>query len=153
MRWVLESGEQGDLPDRSLKRTLAALSLDASDPATFARLHAQSPQVNAAKMRRPLLVMAGGADRTVPIREVVDYVATLKTAARPVTLLVEPNGRHSPVDPIPREGYLYVLETMLERHLGGVAPEPPSPALRAYLQDNLRLAGPEFAGFGQTAAR
>jgi dipeptidyl aminopeptidase/acylaminoacyl peptidase len=149
MRWVLESGEQGDLPDRSLKRTLAALSLDASDPATFARLHAQSPQVNAAKMRRPLLVMAGGADRTVPIREVVDYVATLKTAARPVTLLVEPNGRHSPVDPIPREAYLFGMETMLQAHLGGPAPEPPGQRLRAYLHKNLRLAGPEFARYAR----
>ena len=85
MRWLVESGEQGDLPDRSLRQTLRALSLDAGDPATYARLHAQSPRVNAAKMRRPLLVMAGGADRTVAIREVIDYVATLKAQGSPVT--------------------------------------------------------------------
>ena len=149
MRWLLQAGDQGDLPDRSLKHTLAALSLDSTDAATYARLHGQSPLVNAAKMRRPLLVIAGGADRTVAIREVVNYAATLQAAKRPMTLLVEPNGGHSPVDPVPREAYLFAMETMLQRHLGGAAPEPPGQRLRAYLRQNLRVAGPEFARYAQ----
>ncbi len=149
MRWLLQAGDQGDLPDRSLKHTLAALSLDSTDTATYARLHEQSPLANAAKMRRPLLVIAGGADRTVAIREVVNYVATLQAAKRPMTLLVEPNGGHSPVDPVPREAYLFAMETMLQRHLGGAAPEPPGQRLRAYLRQNLRVAGPEFARYAQ----
>ena len=153
MRWLVDVGEQGDLPDRSLKQTLHALSLDASDPAVFARLHAQSPLVNASKMRRPLLVMAGGADRTVAIRSVVDYVATLRRLGRPVSLLVEPNGGHSPVDPIPREAYLFAMETMLQRHLGGPPPEPPGQRLRAYLRENLRLAGPEFGALAKRSVR
>ncbi len=151
MRWLVDAGDQGDLPDRSLKHTLAALSLDASDPATYARLHAQSPQANAVKMRRPLAIMAGGADRTVAIREVVAYAATLKTLRRPVTLLVEPNGGHSPVDPVPREAYLFAMETMLQQYLGGPAPEPPGQRLRAYLRQNLRAAGPEFAKYAATS--
>ncbi len=151
MRWLIEAGDQGDLPDRSLKHTLAALSLDATDPATYARLHAQSPQANAAMMRRPLLIMAGGADRTVAIREVTAYTATLKTLRRPVTLLVEPNGGHSPVAPIPREAYLFAMETMLQKHLGGPTPEPPGQRLRAYLRENLRLAGPEFRALANDA--
>lgn len=149
MRWLLQAGDQGDLPDRSLKHALAALSLDSTDAATYARLHAQSPLVNAAKMHRPLLVIAGGADRTVAIREVVNYAATLQAAKRPMTLLVEPNGGHSPVDPVPREAYLFAMETMLQRHLGGAAPEPPGQRLRAYLRQNLRVAGPEFARYAQ----
>lgn len=153
MRWLIEFGEQGDLPDRSLQQTLRALALDATDPAIYARLHAQSPLVNAARMRRPLLVMAGGADRTVAIREVIHYVATLKAQGSPVTLLVEPGGGHSPVAPIPREAYLFAMETMLQRHLGGPEPEAPGPRLRAYLRENLRLAGPEFAGFAKKPAR
>lgn len=153
MRWLVDAGEQGDLPDRSLKQTLHALSLDATDPAVFARLHAQSPLVNAVKMRRPLLVMAGGADRTVAIRSVTDYVATLKTLGHPVTLLVEPNGGHSPVDPVPREAYLFAMETMLQRHLGGPPPEPPGQRLRAYLRENLRLAGPEFGALAKRPVR
>ena len=98
-------------------------------------------------MRRPLLIMAGGADRTVAIREVVNYTATLKSRGQPVTLLVEPNGGHSPVDPVPREAYLFGMETMLQKHLGGSVPEPPGQRLRACLRQNLRLAGPEFSAF------
>ncbi len=153
MRWLVDAGEQGDLPDRSLKQTLHALSLDATDPGVFARLHAQSPLANASKMRRPLLLMAGGADRTVAIRSVIDYVARLKAQGSPVTLLVEPNGGHSPVEPVPREAYLFAMESMLQRHLGGPQPEPPGPRLRAYLRENLRLAGPEFRALAKKPAR
>ncbi|MEG2940898.1 MAG: prolyl oligopeptidase family serine peptidase [Thermomonas sp.] len=149
MRWLVTSGDQGDLPDRSLRHTLRALSLDATDPATYARLHAQSPLVNAAKMQRPLLIMAGGADRTVAIKEVVNYSATLKSLGRAVTLLVEPGGGHSPVDPVPREAYLFGMETMLQKHLGGPVPDAAGQRLRAYLRENLRLAGPEFKAFAK----
>ncbi len=153
MRWLVAAGEQGDLPDRSLKHTLAALSLDATDPATYARLHAQSPQANALMMQRPLLIMAGGADRTVAIREVTHYVAALKAQGSPVTLLVEPGGGHSPAAPIPREAYLFAMETMLQRHLGGPVPEPAGPRLRDYLRENLRAAGPEFRALARKPAR
>jgi hypothetical protein len=93
--------------------------------------------------------MAGGADRTVAIREVATYAATLKTLRRPLTLLVEPNGGHSPVDAVPREAYLFAMETMLQRHLGGPPPDAPGQRLRAYLRENLRLAGPEFKDFAK----
>ena len=149
MQWLLESGDQGDLPDRSLRHTLRALSLDSTDPVTYARLHSQSPLINAAKMRRPLLVMAGGADRTVAIREVVHYAATLKALDKPVSLYVEPGGGHSPDAPLPREAYFYLMEAMLHAHLGGAEPEAPGARLRAYLRENLRLAGPEFAALKQ----
>lgn len=147
MRWLLDAGDQGDLPDRSLKHTLAALSLDPTDAATAARLHAQSPLVHAAKMHRPVLIMAGGADRTVAIREVLNYAATVKAAGRPLSLLVEPGGGHAPSDPVPREAYLFGMETLLQAHLGGAAPEAPGQRLRVYLRENLRLTGPEFREF------
>jgi hypothetical protein len=98
-------------------------------------------------MRRPLLVIAGGADRTVAIREVTAYVARLKTLGRPESLLVEANGGHSPIEPIPREAYLYAMEAMLHRHLGGGAPEEPGSSLRQYLRQSFRLPGTEFAEF------
>ena len=41
------------------------------------------------------------------------------------------------------------METMLQKHLGGPAPEPAGQRLRAYLRENLRLAGPEFAEFAK----
>ena len=150
MQWLLDAGDQGALPARSLLASLQALRIDPNDPATRARLQAQSPVANAAAMRRPLLIMAGGADRTVAIREVVHYAATLETLGKPVSLYVEPGGGHSPADPLPREAYAYLMETMLHAHLGGAAPEPPGTRLRAYLRENLRLAGAEFADLRKT---
>jgi len=147
MQWLLASGDQGDLPDRSLLQTLRALSVDPGDAVSRTRLRAKSPQANATRMQRPLLLMAGGADRTVPIRSVIHYAARLRALHRPVSLLVEPGGGHSPIDAIPREAYLFAMETMLQRHLGGTEPEPPGQRLRTYLRENLRLAGPELEKF------
>jgi dipeptidyl aminopeptidase/acylaminoacyl peptidase len=145
MRWLVDSGDQGALPDRSLSLTLRALKMDPSDPATYARLHAQSPVANASRMARPLLVMAGGADRTVAARGVIDYVARLQRLGKAVSLYVEPGGGHSPAAPVPREAYAYLMVQMLHAHLDGAAPDAPGAELRAYLRKNLRLAGPEFA--------
>jgi dipeptidyl aminopeptidase/acylaminoacyl peptidase len=152
MRWLVASGDQGALPDRSLALTLRALKMDPSDPATYARLHAQSPLINAARVQRPLLVMAGGADRTVAARGVIDYVARLQRLGKPVSLYVEPGGGHSPVASVPREAYAYLMVQMLHAHLGGAAPDAPATGLRAYLRSNLRLAGPEFGDVAKRAA-
>jgi dipeptidyl aminopeptidase/acylaminoacyl peptidase len=149
MRWLLEAGDQGARPDRSLKAQLKLLSFDPDDPATYTRLHAQSPLVGAAKLHRPLLLLAGGEDRTVPVREVVHYAAQLRRLRKPVTLYIEPNGGHSPTDPLPREAYVYLMEAMLHAHLGGAAPDAPGVKLREYLQQSVRLAGPEFAAFAK----
>lgn len=149
MRWLVDAGEQGALPDRSLALTLRALKMDPSDPATYARLHAQSPVANVARMQKPLLLMAGAADRTVAARGVIDYAARLQRIGREVSLYVEPGGGHSPVAPQPREAYAYLMVAMLHAHLGGAAPDAPGAGLRAYLRENLRLAGPEFAALKQ----
>jgi dipeptidyl aminopeptidase/acylaminoacyl peptidase len=153
MQWLLDAGDQGARPDRSLRAQLRLLSFDPGDPRTHARLHAQSPLVGAAKLRRPLLLLAGCEDRTVPIREVVHYAARLRRLGKPVTLYVEPDGGHSPTDPLPREAYVYLMEAMLHAHLGGAAADPPGPKLREYLQRNVRLAGPEFAAFAAFARK
>jgi len=144
MRWLVDAGDQGALPDRSLLATLRSLSIDPNDAATVARLHAQSPLGNAGQLRRPLLVLAGGADRVVAIREVVHYAATLRALGKPVSLFVEPGGGHSPSSPLALDAYAYLTEAMLHAHLGGAAPELPGTRLRAYLDGNLRLAGQEL---------
>jgi dipeptidyl aminopeptidase/acylaminoacyl peptidase len=149
MRWLVKAGDQGDLPDRSLVASLRALSIDPGDPGTYARLHSQSPLANVARMGRPLLVMAGGADRVVAIREVVNYVARLHLRGKPVSFYVEPGGGHAPVQPLPQDAYAFLMLSMLHAHLGGAAPTPPGAELRAWLRENLRLAGPEFADLAQ----
>lgn len=149
MNWLVRHGDQGDLPDRSLVQALRALELDPADPETYRRLHAQSPLVNAARMRRPLLILAGGADRVVAIREVANYAARLRLQGKPVSLYVEPGGGHSPTARLPIDAYAFLMLRMLHVHLGGRAPEAPGPDLLAWLRDNLRLAGPEFDGLGR----
>lgn len=81
------------------------------------------------------------------MRSVTHYAAALRVLHRPVTLLVEPGGGHLAVDMIPREAYLFAVDTMLQRHLGGPRPEPPGQRLLIYLGENLRVAGPAFAEF------
>jgi acetyl esterase/lipase len=144
MRWLLDSGDQGALPDRSLAAALRALSVDPADPGTYRRLHAQSPVANVSRLRRPVLLLAGGADRVVAIREVINYAARLRRLGKPVSLYVEPGGGHAPVDKVPRDAYAYLTEAMLHAYLGGAAPDAPGAELRAYLQKNLRLADREL---------
>lgn len=143
MRWLHESGSQGSRADRSLAASMRLLGLDVDDPASYAHLREQSPLANAGKMRRPLLLLAGGEDRTVPIREVIHYAAVLRRLGKDVSLYVEADGGHSPSAPLPREAYVYLMEAMLHRHLGGARPDAPSPRLRDYLRPSLRLVGRE----------
>jgi len=100
-----------------------------------------------ARMRRPLLLLAGGEDDRVPIRGVTDYAARLKLLKRDVSLFVDADAGHSlSVDPRTLEAYLYLEEKMLHRHLGGAAPEPASAELREHIKRNLRLRGPSLSG-------
>ena len=126
--------------------TMRHLGVDPADRALMARLHAQSPVANVARMRRPLLLLAGAEDDRVPIRGVTDYAARLKLIGRDVSLFVDADAGHNIGDPRSREAYYYLEETLLHRHLGGVAPEPPSVELREHLARNLRLRGPSLAG-------
>ncbi|GGD50924.1 S9 family peptidase [Pseudoxanthomonas indica] len=142
--WVLRWYARG--PDQMsrgvpMASTMRLLALDPADGALAARLRVQSPIANAAALRRPVLLLAGGDDERVPIRSVVHYAAQLKAQGKQVSLFVDAEGRHQLVNPLTREAYLYLLEAMFQRHLGGPAPAPPSRALREVLARNLLLDG------------
>ncbi|MES2669871.1 MAG: prolyl oligopeptidase family serine peptidase [Pseudomonadota bacterium] len=140
LRWLLrnpESLEFGNVVP--MTDWLRILSLDVDDRTHMATLHAQSPLANAARMNRPLLLVAGGEDRRVGIAGVIEYAARLKLANKDVSLLVDTDAGHANREPIAREANLYLLEAMLHRHLGGTAPAAPDAALQRYLMDNLRL--------------
>jgi dipeptidyl aminopeptidase/acylaminoacyl peptidase len=133
-------------PGIPMAATMRHLGVDPADRAKMARLHAGSPVANVARMRRPLLLLAGGEDDRVPIRGVTDYAARLKLLGRDVSLFVDADAGHNIVDARTREAYVYLEETLLHRYLGGAAPQPPSAELRAHLKRNLRLVGASLKG-------
>jgi len=142
LRWYLRNPESlamnGVVPMNDMLRML---SLNFDDPAVGARLHAQSPLAHANRMNRPLLLIAGGEDRRVGIAGIVEYAARLKLANKDASLFIDADAGHTNTEPLARESNLYLLETMLHRHLGGTAPAPADAVLRGYLDANLRLCG------------
>jgi dipeptidyl aminopeptidase/acylaminoacyl peptidase len=142
LRWILRNpesmalGRTVPMPDM-----LRMLALDPDDATRMAALRAQSPMTNLARLRRPVLLVAGGEDRRVGIASVVEYAARLKLAGKDVSLFVDDEAGHVNRTPMARESNLYLLEAMLHRHLGGPAPAPPDGALRGYLAGSQRLCG------------
>jgi len=133
-------------PGVPMEATMRHLGIDPANRALMARLHAQSPVANVARMQRPVLLLAGGEDDRVPIRGVTDYAARLQLLNRDVSLFVDADAGHNIGDLRTREAYLYLEEKLLHRHLGGAAPAPPSAELREHIKRNLRLAGPSLSG-------
>jgi dipeptidyl aminopeptidase/acylaminoacyl peptidase len=109
------------------------------------RLRVQSPIANAAKLSRPLLLLAGADDERVPIRSVTHYAAELKSLGKDFSLFIDDQGRHHLEDPRTREAYFYLMEEFLHRRLGGAAAQPPSKALREHLRRNLRVKGRDLS--------
>lgn len=132
-------------PGVPIAASMRHLGLDPSDRGLMARLAARSPQAHAARMSRPLLVLAGGEDDRVPIRGVTHYAATLRQLGKDVSLFVDAESGHGLADPRTREAYLYLQESILQRIFGGPAAEPPDKALAAHLARNLRLRGPSLS--------
>ena len=132
-------------PGIPMATTMRLLGLDPEDAAQMQRLGAQSPSANAAALRRPVLILAGGEDERVPIRGVTHYAARLRTLGKDVSLFVDADADHGIADEKTREAYYFLMETLLHNTLGGAKPEPASPALRQHLQRHLRLTGPSLA--------
>lgn len=146
--WVLrEYARSGEPPSAAIPpaTSMRLLALDPADPVVAERLRAQSPIANAEKLSRSVLLLAGGEDERVPIRSVTHYAAALRALGKDVSLFVDAEGTHRLPSPLTREAYFYLMETMLERHLGGALPKPPSKALQLHLRRNLRLAGKDLS--------
>lgn len=150
LRWILRNPEALQLsnvvPMRDWSRMMG---LDTDDAAMMQRLHAQSPLANATRMKRPLLIAAGGQDQRVGIAGVIEYAARLKLAGADASLLVDADAGHSNRQPLAREATLFAMEQLLHVHLGGAAPQPPDGEVRAYLRDNLRMSSADFAAYAR----
>ena len=142
LRWVARSSESLELANHtSFESVLRLLSLDLADSTAMARLGSQSPLANASRVQRPVVLIAGGADRRVAISSVIEYASRLKLLGKDVSLLVDPDGAHSNSDPVAREASLYLLEAALAEHLGGKPAAAPDELLRRYLDRHLRIRG------------
>jgi dipeptidyl aminopeptidase/acylaminoacyl peptidase len=142
LQWVLRNPEALAVSSVVPMETwLRGQGIDVADTATMERLHAQSPLANVARLRRPVLLVAGGEDRRVGLAGVIEYAARLKLAGKDVALLVDEQAGHDGGTPLAREARTYLIETMLHRELGGATPAAPDPELRGYLRRNLRLPG------------
>ena len=140
-RWATAHSDLANVPGMTLVDRFRMLDVDVDDASTLARLHAQSPLANAGLLARPVLLFAGGIDERVAYRSVSHYAATLRTLGKDVSLFVEPQAGHAADAPLMRESWLLLVERLLHATIGGAAPDPPAPALQAYLERSLRLRG------------
>ena len=141
MRWQLAREQALGFAGLGLRNSLAAMAIDPADPVVALRLAAQSPAANAKRLRRPVLLIAGGRDESVPLRSVVDYAARLRALGRDVSLFVDPKSGHRIEEPATQEQYLYLMERMLGANLGRPWGSPPAGEAGRSLARNLRLAG------------
>lgn len=142
LRWAVDHSDLRDQLGTPLATRFRLLSVDPGDAAVIARLQAQSPLANAERLRRPVVLYAGGRDARVAIRSVTHYAATLRRLGKPVELYVEADADHALDAPLSREAWLYLLEQTLHVHLDGPAPAPPSASLRGWLQRTRRPGPP-----------
>lgn len=138
LRWALTDSDLADRDGVPLATRFRLLGVDPADAALQARLSAQSPQTNAARLTRPLLLFAGGRDERVAIRSVTHYAATLRRLGRDLSVYIEPDVGHSADSPLTREAFLYLVEWMFHRHLHGEAATVPDAALAAHLHRHWR---------------
>lgn len=140
LTWIGRTPEANRLSrELPYERWMAAMSLDLADPVAMQRLHAQSPLSNASRMRRPLLVIAGGRDQRVALRGVLGYAANLHLLGRDVTLVVDPDAGHVNERAVAREAGFYLMADMLHRHIGGRADDAPDAEMTAYIEKNTAL--------------
>ena len=119
--------------------SLKEMGIDLNDAAVIKKLSDSAPVAQAAKVSKPLLILAGGKDRMVDPVSVTDYVARLQGMNKPVTLLLDPDEGHNPRKPLLRQAYMHLLLRGLHQHLGGPAPAAPSAELAKYLEQNLKV--------------
>ena len=109
------------------------VGIDLNDERAMAAIAATSPAANAARLTRPLVIIAGGKDPMVPVSSVTAYVDQLQAAGKPISFLLDPDEGHMPRKPVVREAYSWLLDSLLHRYLGADAPAAPSAELAAYL--------------------
>jgi len=109
------------------------------DKAWHSRMHRESPLAHAARLRTPVYLWAGGKDDRVAVESLVRFVAEADPEFRPA-ILIDPGAGHIPRRRLNSEALVWLIEDAANEQFGGGV-TPPSPALRTFLQKNLRPLG------------
>jgi len=138
-QWQAEhDGEalRGEGPPLSLQFPL--LGFRYGDAAWREKMRRESPLAALPSLQTPVYIWAGAHDDHVPIKSIVNYVGEAGRLGRSLSLLIDPDGGHTPRTPLGVEASLYQIELAAHRHLGGPL-TPPSPELREFLRRNVRV--------------
>ena len=139
MQWQVQRENTVGHEGIGLRHSLNHLELNIDNLNLMNRLSAQSPLANAHRLRRPVLIIAGGKDRSVPLRSIVDYAARLKASGRRVSVFVDAGSGHRVEEPEVQEQYLYLVSRMLRAHLGGNEDPQPDTRTKLKIKRKLRL--------------
>lgn len=124
-----------------LRQVLREVGIDPDNRAHLDRIARDAPRRLAARVKAPLLMIAGARDEMIEVETVVDYAARLQALGKPVSLLVDPSEGHNPRDPLARRAQVHLLLEMLHRHLGAPPAPRPDDALARYLVRTMRADG------------
>jgi dipeptidyl aminopeptidase/acylaminoacyl peptidase len=90
-------------------------------------LHERSPVAHVDALKAPVLVVAGGVDRRVPVVHAEKFIDALEAANKPHESLIKPGEGHGFYDPANVREYYTRMLAFVERHLGpGI--DAPAPA-------------------------
>lgn len=87
-------------------------------PDSEAELRAQSPRYQVAKLKAPVLIVAGGEDQIAPIEHSEALRDAMKAAGKPYEWYVEPKEGHGFYKPAHREELYKRVLTFLDKHIG-----------------------------------
>jgi dipeptidyl aminopeptidase/acylaminoacyl peptidase len=104
----------GDIEDSEFGRNYLKLVIGEDK----SELADASPVTHAAKIRTPVLLLAGNMDRRVPVAHAKDMAAALRKAGKPVELIVKSREGHGFYDPENRREAADAILRFLDRHIG-----------------------------------
>ena len=141
-------------PERSADIDPAMLALSdlmfgaVDDASAMQAMSARSPQARLAQINAPLLLIAGGDDRQVPISHVKDYALELLNQQKIFSLFIDENEGHGIGFTSTRSklAYFWMAEEFFAAYLGGSKQALDDPALASYIRQNLLInTNPEFS--------
>jgi dipeptidyl aminopeptidase/acylaminoacyl peptidase len=102
------------------------------------KMQRESPLASIRVLKSPAYIWAGARDDRVPLKSIVNYAGEARRLGKPLSLLIDPQGGHTPATRLGSEAALYMIERAAHRHFGGPV-TPPSPELTAFMQRNVRI--------------